>query len=88
MRCVWVCVVAAVAAGLAIGGPRPSIANIDPEPAMVEDSEDDDEESEESTESKPSDESSAQQTRMDPAAGRLDPDMVAEHVLSRSRMQS
>ena len=82
MRCVGVCVAAAVAAGLAIGGPRPSIANIDREPAMVQDSEDDDdEESEESTESKPSDESSAQQARMDPAAGSLDPDMVAEHVL-------
>jgi hypothetical protein len=59
MRCVGVCVVAAVAAGLAVGGPRPSIANIDLEPAMVEDSEHDDEESEDSTQSKPRDESSA-----------------------------
>ena len=82
MRCVGVCVAAAVAAGLAIGGPRPSIANIDREPAMVQDSQDDeDEEDEESTENKPSDESSAQQARMDPAAGSLDPEVVAEHVL-------
>ena len=71
MRCVGVCVAAAVAAGLAIGGPRPSIANIDREPAMVEDSDDDDdEESEESTESKPSDESSARQdTELKSAVG-------------------
>jgi hypothetical protein len=82
MRCVRVCVAATVVAGLAIGGPQPSIANIDPEPALVQDSDDDDdEETEESTESKPSDETSAQHTRIDSAAVSLDPDVVAEHAL-------
>src|ERR1700752_472041 len=82
MRGVWLCVVAAGAAGLAIGGPRPSIANIDREPAMVRESDDDeDEEVEENTERKSSDETSAQRTRMDPAAVSLDPDVVAEHAL-------
>ncbi len=77
MRCVGVCVAAAVAAGLAIGGPRPSIANIDREPAAVEDSDDDEEEENERTEP----ESSARQDTRIEVPVNLDPDLVAEHAL-------
>jgi hypothetical protein len=51
MRGVGVCVVAAVAAVLAIGGPRPSFADIQKEPAVAQNSDDEeqDEECEENT---------------------------------------
>jgi hypothetical protein len=78
MRCVRVCVAAAVAAALAMGGLRSSIANIDRAPATLQDNEDD--EDDEIEENK-NDQSNAHRTKMDPVAGSLDPEVVAEHVL-------
>src|SRR4051812_36995235 len=81
MRCVGVCVAAAVVAGLAIGGPRPSIAEIDRMVVQDSDDEDEDAENEERTETKSSASQAESPGRIDPAAANLDPDLVPGHVL-------
>jgi hypothetical protein len=86
MRGVGVCVAAAVAAVLAIGGPRSSIAGIEKEAAIAQDSDnDDDEECEENSADEECAESNAQQNdagrKADPGGSHLDPDLVPEHVL-------
>src|SRR3954468_3513474 len=86
MRGVGVCVAAAVAAVLAIGGPRPSVAGIEKEAAIAQDSDNDDgEECEENSADEECAESTAQQNgggrKADPGRSNLDPDLVPEHVL-------
>lgn len=83
MRCVWVCVAAAVAAALAIGGPRPSVAAVDAKPEIAEDSNDDesDETADEATAgSKPSLKKRSR-GHEDRATSTPDRDAVAEHLL-------
>lgn len=85
MRCVGVWVAAAVAAALAIGGPRPSIAKMNKAPAVSQDS-DEEEECEENTEDNNCDESGAQEatssrSEPDPTPGNLEPDLVPEQML-------
>jgi hypothetical protein len=95
MRGVGVLVAAAVAAVLAVGGLRPSIAQIEKESAVAQDSDDDDEEMcEENTEDVECDESSeikesnesktpqhaASRRKSEPPAN-INPDLVPEHLL-------
>src|SRR3954447_19462268 len=87
MRGVGVCVAAAVAAVLAIGGPRSSFAQIEKEAAAAaQDSDnDDDEECEQNSADEECAESTAQQNdggrKADPSRSNLDPDLIPEHVL-------
>jgi hypothetical protein len=87
MRCVGVCVAAAVATLLAVGGPRPSIAQVDKEPAVAQDNQDgEDEDGEQSAESEHIAQVSAWRSaddrgKTDSAAAYVDPDIVPEHVL-------